>query len=168
MTLTVAAALVPISLAPLRRLPFARTPVGRRATAGAVLAGAIFVSWALANHLEVLERRRSATVLDADSIALGAWLRQEIERPQRLPGLSPAVPIRLWLQEPSLYPMLAIVYAAGYPDRVQEWKGADPAASLKAGQYLVSDRPVDDANLVRQVVHGRYTVYRAQLIRSSR
>jgi hypothetical protein len=168
-TLPLAAALVPIALAPLRSLLPRRNrgpadspglTLHKSAVPAAVVA-AIFASWFLANHLEVLELRRSANVLDTDAIALGVWLRQEIEHPRTLGAVSPAAPIRLWLREPSLYSMLGIVHAAGHPERVQEWKGPDPgASSLRPGQYLVSDRGVEEPGLVARARHGRYTVYR--------
>jgi hypothetical protein len=113
--------------------------------------------------MKTIGLQRSVHGLDADAIAAGVWLRQEIADPKTLDPASLNAPVRLWLREPSLYAMLGIVYTAGFPNQIQDWKGPDPgASSMKRGQYLLSDRPIDDPAFVPQTRHGRYTVYRLQ------
>ncbi len=165
LTITLAGALVPISLAPLRLL--ARTTANsrhdRRSLARLAVLAFIAVSWFLGNHLKTIGLPHSVQSLDADAISLGVWIRQEIAAPQTLDRASLDLPIRLWLHEPSLDRFLGIVYASGLPSRVQEWKGPNPGiSSMKRGQYLVTDRAVDDPALAPQKRHGRYTVYQLQ------
>jgi hypothetical protein len=166
LTFTPSALLVPIALASLRPVLAAfRTPAASIERRGwtVALAAVVFVvvCWFVGNHLKTIGLQHSLTNPDSDATALGVWLRQEIGRPQTLGPTSPAAPVRLWLREPSLYPMLDIVYAAGYPDRVVQWKGSPPvAASMRPGQYLVSDREVQEPALVPISRLGRFTVYR--------
>jgi hypothetical protein len=170
-TLTLATALVPISLAPLRSLFRSEAPADVRSTPGrrrVVAKGAILatiaLSWFAANHMKTFALQRSANELDSDAIALGAWLRQEILRPQHLKAGPAAVPIRVWVAEPALFPTLAIQYAAGFPARIEEWKSEyEPGlSSMRVGQYLISDREVREPALIPQERHGRFTVYRLQ------
>jgi hypothetical protein len=170
-TMTLAAALVPISVAPLRSLlgrearsEARSTAGGRRVSATGVVLATIALSWFLANHLKTFDLLRSGNDLDADAIAVGAWLRQEIIRPQALQAGPAGVPIRLWLAEPTLYPMLAILYTSGFPGRIEEWKNEyEPGlSSMRAGQYLISDRELREPALIPRERHGRFTVYRFQ------
>jgi hypothetical protein len=68
--------------------------------------------------------------------------------------------VRVWTD--NYLKSLAIFYASGLPDRMEDWKhGASPGLdSMTDGQILITDRQVQDGKLKPEFTVARYSVYR--------
>lgn len=132
-----------------------------RRVAGAIALVLLSGTWILDNQQKLFTRQRLANDLDADAIALGAWLRLEMIRPQSLRPVPDGLPIRLWHSQPDQFRSLAIVYASGNPGWIEQWHApATPGIdSLRPGQYLITDQPVADPRIEKVTAIGRYAVY---------
>jgi hypothetical protein len=147
-------ALLPIALAPLAwLLAEVRTRRGL-AIALVALTGAF---WIWANHGFAMRSQWGAGDPEPDAIAAGTFLRGEMVAPHLL-ALGPAAPpVRVWTD--SMFKNYAILYSCGLMGRLEEWKGAAPASSMRQGQYLVTDRRVDDPRLSLRWQVGRFNIY---------
>lgn len=161
-----AAALLPFALAPLvTLLPSPRSgSVGwTRMQAGSTAAVALIaICWTWYNHDRVLNFPRQVQDVDPDAAATGTWLRSEIEFPGLLHLGPGSPPIRLW---PSDYmKALTILYTCGLMNQMQ-WRqdATSPGIeSMRDGQYLLTDRNVDDPRLKLRTQIAKFSLYQLE------
>ncbi len=152
-------ALLPIALAPLSNLlSLTHTHTPPQRIAAIALVGLVGVFWAWDNQARAMRSLRAAGGPDTDAIAVGAWLRAEMLTPHLLDLGASAPPVRVWTD--SHLKDLAILYACGLLGRLEQWEpDADPVDSMKQGQYLVTDREIQNTKLTLQFKLARYNVY---------
>jgi hypothetical protein len=186
--LTLSTALVPFTLAPFfGRRPddvctsesVATTP--RLSWLVSLLLLLAFVQIASANHLRVFSELTGPSILlrptsgpgtfRSDTLALGAWLRAEMENPGHLSKLNLSQPIRYSVAiEYMGYKRMVLKYYVGDPGRVSAPDAPSPTSlqarnelveSLAPGQILVTDYVLDDARLRPVIQIGQYFVFEA-------
>lgn len=157
-----ATALVPIALAPVLSLldrcsSASQTRVSRLGIALVLLVG---IFWVWDNHQRVMASLLRRGSGDAEAAVVGTWLRRESLAPHRLHLEPSGPPIRLWVDD--VLNRITFLYAYGLPDKTEEWKPTNSpgAESMKEGQYLVTDRDVDDRRLILEAKLVDYNLYR--------
>lgn len=152
-------ALLPIALSPLLYLLSSTRTHARRQRIGAVaLVALVGVFWAWDNQARMMRSLRGAGGPETDAIAVGTWLRAEMLTPRLLDLGASASPVRVWTD--SHLKDLAILYACGLLGRLEQWEpDKDPVDSMQQGQYLVTDRDIQNTKLTLQFKVARYNVY---------
>ena len=152
-------ALLPIALSPLLYLLSATRTHTRRQRIGALaLVALVGVFWAWDNHALAMRSLRGAGGPDTDAIAVGTWLRAEMLTPHLLDLGASASPVRVWTD--SHLKDLAILYACGLLGRLEQWEpDTAPVDSMQQGQYLVTDRDIQNTKLTLRFKVARYNVY---------
>jgi hypothetical protein len=164
---TPVAALFPIAVAGIARAwPSAANRSARARKIVSVLAIlALAVAWVTLNHARTFQRVRSQGTLDPDAVATGAWLREAMAQPNAAGHIEDRGIVHVWVPENSLYPSFSIEYLFGLPGRIRPHSSTEPMAavlsSVRAGELLVTDRPLPSTRFERVVTIGRYGVYRA-------
>jgi hypothetical protein len=152
-------ALLPIAVSPLLDLLSLARAQPRYQRIGAVaLVALVGVFWAWDNQARAMSSLRAAGGPETDMIAVGSWLRAEMLAPHLLELGVSAPPVRVWTD--SHNKELAIYYACGLLDRLEKWEPqANPVDSMQQGQYLVTDRDVQNTKLTLRFKVARYNVY---------
>jgi hypothetical protein len=122
----------------------------------ATLAGCLFL---LANYQNLISRQRTTgDDLKSDSVAMGAWLRQELIRPQSLRAANLALPVRVWPPYAGNLDFFQLIYGAGFLNRIEV--DSDPVfKNPRPGQVVVSSIECKDPRLTLVARVGSYFVY---------
>jgi hypothetical protein len=152
-------ALLPMALSPLLDLlSLARAHSRRRRIGAVALVALVGVFWAWDNQARAMNSLRAAGGPETDMIAVGSWLRAEMLAPHLLELGDAAPPVRVWTD--SHNKELAIYYACGSLDRLEKWEPqANPIDSMQQGQYLVTDRDIQNTKLTLRFKVARYSIY---------
>lgn len=124
-----------------------------------VLAG-VFMILVYGFNLQSVSRMLFMYRPDANSVALGNWLREEIAVPSLLTGEDLSSPIILRNVKSSL----AVYYLCGHPNRARMMSAEqfDAFGPLRESQIVVSEEGLERDGLTPVVQIGSYTVYRYQ------
>jgi hypothetical protein len=152
-------ALIPIAVSPLLDLlSLARAHTRYRRIGAVALVALVGVFWAWDNQARAMNSLRAAGGPETDMIAVGSWLRAEMLAPHLLELGAAAPPVRVWTD--SHNKDLAIYYACGLLDRLEQWAPqANPIDSMQQGQYLVTDRDIQNTKLTLRFRVARYNIY---------
>lgn len=152
-------ALLPVALSPLvSLLSVARTHTRWKRIGAVALVALVAVFWAWDNQVRAMHSLQAAGGPDTNAIAVGEWLRAEMQAPRLLNLGAAAPPVRVWTD--SHDKDLAIFYACGLLGRLEEWEpNTNPVDSMQQGQYLVTDRDVQNIEVTLRFKAARYNIY---------
>jgi hypothetical protein len=152
-------ALLPIAVCPLVSLLSSTRAYKRWQRVGAVTVVALVaVFWAWDNQARAMRSLQAAGGPDTDAMAVGELLRSEMHAPHLLELGAAAPPVRVWTD--SHNKDLAIFYACGLLGRLEQWEPyANPVDSMQQGQYLVTNRDIQNLQVTLRFKVARYNIY---------